>query len=163
MRQKHSDQKFVCFHCQAIFTTTNGFYKHKRSHFNLPYACSHCTKRFQFPKQLTNHMVTPTRRRDQLYKCLHCDRIFIQNKTMLVHAKTHNDQFKCQKPYCSTPEKIYNSKGNLAQHERGEHGPGWLAECAQHFKWKSLYYRHIRKCKDCKAIRKQKKDRYHFL
>ena len=62
MRQKHSDQKFVCFHCQATFTTTNGLYKHERSHYNLPYACSHCSKRFLFPKQLTTHMVTHTRR-----------------------------------------------------------------------------------------------------
>ena len=162
MRTVHTNQKFVCFHCSRVFTSDSALYKHERSHFNLPYGCTHCTKCFQFPGQIETHMKVHTRK--AMYKCLHCPRLFANNKIMLVHAKTHNETFKCDQPNCPTPDKEYNSKGNLAQHIRGEHGEGWVTPCGKTCKWKSLYYRHMKNCDKCKKLCKEaKKARYHFL
>ena len=162
MRTKHKDKKFQCFHCDREFISDSALYKHERSHFNLPYGCSHCPKRFQFPGQIEAHLKVHTKK--EMYKCLHCPRLFTTNKIMLVHAKTHNESFKCTQPNCPTPDKEYNSKGNLAQHIRGEHGKGWLTPCGKTCKWKSLYHRHIKKCDDCiDLLEKAKKARYHFL
>ena len=58
---------------------------------------------------------------------------------------------------CPTPEKVYNSKGSLAQHIRGVHGEGWVAFCGDQLKWKGKYHRHLNKCTKCGAINKQAK------
>ena len=162
MKTVHKDEKFICFHCNRSFSCETALYKHERSHFNLPYGCSHCSKRFQFPGQIENHMKVHTQK--ELYKCLHCPRLFTTNKIMLIHSKTHSEKYKCDQPNCPTPDREYNSKANLRQHIRGEHGEGWVAPCGKQCKWKSMYNRHIKKCDTCIALRaKAKKERYHFL
>ena len=99
-----------------------------------------------------------------LYKCLHCERSFTTNLSMMTHAKTHFEKFTCPHKNCSTPDKVYNSKGNLKQHIRGEHGDGWTAFCGEKIKWKSKYNRHIKKCTKCLKLKeKQTKKRYHFM
>ena len=162
IKQKHDDAKHICFHCSRTFDSENGLYKHERSHYNLPYGCSQCQKRFQFPYQVSAHLKVHTQK--NLYKCLHCPKEFTTNLNMKTHAKTHFDKFTCTHNDCKDSEKVYTSKGNLSQHIRGEHGPGWKAFCGEHIKWKSKYNRHINKCTECQQIReKKKKQRYHFL
>ena len=164
MRSKHPNNKFVCFQCNSSFDCDVSLYRHERSHYNLPYGCSVCEKRFQFPYQIKSHMKTHTRKNSELIPCLHCKRKFVTNANMLQHAKTHNEKFYCDYKNCPTPDKAYNSKGNLSQHIRGLHGKGWIAPCGDVFKWKGKYHRHLNKCDKCDDLRKKtKKERYHFL
>ena len=72
IKQKHDDAKHICFHCSRTFDSENGLYKHERSHYNLPYGCSQCQKRFQFPYQVSARLKVHTQK--NLYKCLHCPR-----------------------------------------------------------------------------------------
>ena len=162
VKTDHKDCKFICFHCDRTFDSDNALYKHERSHYNLPYGCSNCDRRFQFPYQVKAHMKVHTQK--NLYKCLHCERSFTTNLSMKTHAKTHFEKFTCPHKQCSTPDKVYNSKGNLQQHIRGEHGQGWTAFCGEKIKWKSKYNRHIKNCLECLKIKKQKvQKRYHFM
>ena len=161
VRKKHKNSKFICFHCDRTFDSDNALYKHERSHYNLPYGCPECDKRFQFPYQVKTHMKVHTQK--NLYQCLHCKRKFTTNLSMLTHAKTHFEKWTCLHKDCITSDKKYNSEYNLKQHTRGKHGKGWTALCGDHFKWKSKYNRHLKKCLECIALRKQKdKKRYHF-
>ena len=121
----------------------------------LKHACSDCGKRFQFPKQRDVHMKVHTK--TDLYPCLHCDRKFTLNSTMLIHAKTHNTSLQCE--LCPiTNKKWYNSRYALGQHVQGMHKGGWDSFCGKNFKWKSKYSQHLKKCDTCEAeqIRKQK-------
>ena len=139
IKEKHKDAKHICFHCLRTFDSENGLYKHERSHYNLPYGCSQCDRRFQFPYQVTAHLKVHTQK--NLYKCLHCPKEFTTNLNMKTYAKTHFDKFKCTHKDCKDSEKVYTSKGNLSQHVRGEHEGGWTAYCGEHIKWKSKYNR----------------------
>ena len=162
VKETHPDEKLACFHCDKKFELPTSLYKHERSHYNLKYGCSECEKRFQFPYQAKSHMKIHSKK--SLFPCLHCTRQFTTNANMLVHAKTHNEVFKCTQENCPTPDKIFNSKGNLDQHIRGQHGPGWQALCGFSCKWKSKYNRHLEHCEECPKLRAEvKKKRYHFL
>ena len=125
---KHPDKPFKCEHCAAILTMPNGLFKHQCSHMYLKHACSDCGKRFQFPKQRDVHMkVHP---KTDLYPCLHCDRKFTLNSTMLIHTKTHNTSLQCE--LCPiTNEKRYNSRYALGQHVQGMHKGGWDSFCSK--------------------------------
>ena len=87
VKKDHKDCKFICFHSDRTFDSDNALYKHERSHYNLPYGCSNCDRRFQFPYQVKAHMKVHTQK--NLYKCLHCERSFTTNLSMMTHAKTH--------------------------------------------------------------------------
>ena len=49
MKEKHPDVKFQYQHCPKVYDTYNACYKHEYKHFQLPYKCHHCDKRFLFP------------------------------------------------------------------------------------------------------------------
>ena len=67
---------------------------------------------------------------------------------MLVHADTDSGKvYSCKKCNHST-----NTRYNLRQHIRGQHGPGWTTKCGEHFKWAPKMHRHTGKCKKCKAV-----------
>ena len=51
---------FKCDKCNKWFATQNGQYKHYRSHSFGKYACSICSKWFQFPKNLTDTKLLTT-------------------------------------------------------------------------------------------------------
>ena len=118
-----------------------------------------CGKCFQFSKQkkIHEHIHTKT----GLYRCLHCDRHFTLNSTMLVHAATHNTSIQCE--LCpKTSDKRYNSTYALALHTQRMHGPRWTSVCHINFKWKSAYTWHIKKCDTCQAAKEQER-KQHYL
>ena len=60
-KQKKSvtlDLIFKCTKCNKHFATQNGQYKHYRTHSLGKYVCTICKKRFQYPKNLTDHKAT---------------------------------------------------------------------------------------------------------
>ena len=161
MKEKHPSDSFICEYCQKSLSTSNGLFKHQRSHLYLKHVCDVCNKRFQFPGQKKKHMKVHTK--TGLYRCLHCPNEYTTNSGMLEHAACHNTALKCELCPVST-EKTYNSKYALAQHTRGMHEGGWTAPCGENYKWKSRYNRHLKDCDDCKLYRKVKnKQRYLFI
>ena len=161
MKEKHPNDLFQCEYCDKTMESSNGLFKHQRSHLYLKHVCEVCERWFQFPGQKSRHMKIHTQK--DLFPCLHCPKKYTTNSGMLEHAKTHTTSLQCELCPKST-KKRYNNKYSLAQHTKGMHGGGWTAPCKANFKWKSRYSRHLSTCEKCKQIRKQqKKERYHFI
>ena len=161
MKEKHPNDLFQCEYCDKTMESSNGLFKHQRSHLYLKHVCEVCDRRFQFPGQKSRHMKIHTQK--DLFPCLHCPKKYTTNSGMLEHAKSHTTSLQCE--LCpKTTEKCYNTKYSLAQHTKGMHGGGWTAPCNHNFKWKSRYSRHLSTCEECKQIWKQwKKEHYHFI
>ena len=158
MKEEHPDSPYQCDFCPKTLLSANGLFKHQRSHQYLKHQCDECGKWFQFPGQLKKHMKLHTKQ--NMYPCLHCDRQFTDNSTMLIHTRTHNTALKCKLCPKNT-EKTYNSQYTLDQHQRGMHSDGWTSFCGE--KWKSKYSRLLKKCTKCAGEReRRKKARYLF-
>ena len=161
MSDKHPDEQVPCRYCGKLFQTTNGLFKHERSHLYLNHKCQQCSYKAQFPYQLQQHQRTHTQQ--NMWMCAHCDKVFACKSSRNTHEQGHNINLKCQQCPEDT-KKTFSSQTALNQHIRGQHGPGWTTFCQQTYKWKSKFSRHNSECKQCikyKADLKLK--RYAFL
>ena len=159
---EHKDSQFKCDFCDHFFESSNGLFKHQRSHQYLKYSCDLCGHKTQFPYQMKSHRKTHSK--TDLYGCSLCTRQFASKSSMVSHEKTHTTRIQCDQ--CpADKKKVFTSENSFRLHNRGMHGPGWTSKCGQHFKWKSKYTRHKHgDCKVCsKDIADSKLERYSFL
>ena len=157
----HADTQYKCDFCDTYFESSNGLFKHERSHLYLKYKCDVCLKLFQFPYQLAAHKTQHTGLRK--HQCSMCEKKFGSKCAKVFHEKSHNVHLKCDLCPKSTEKEFSNSVA-LGQHQRGMHGPGWTAFCGDNFKWKSKYTRHRSTCKRCIKHKADKKlARFSFL
>ena len=161
-RDQHPNDLLKCDFCASTFESSNGLFKHERSHLYMKYKCDACGRLFQFPYQLNIHSVQHTGL--GRHQCTQCTRTFGSKCSRVFHERSHNVQIKCDLcPMSST--KIYNNQVAVNQHKRGMHGPGWTTTCGINYKWKSRYQRHNKSdCKKCIQNKAQRKlDRFSFL
>ena len=160
-KEDHPDAKMVCEVCKKQFSTYNAWYKHKQQHFQLPHECSFCSKKFQFPYLLKQHMGTHI---DELkFPCAvsGCTKKFSNKDAEKQHRETH---YKDQKQYfcneCPETEdkKDYATAQSLRQHITGEHGPGYKSFCGQKFKWPIERNQHQKVCETCKEEERKNLD-----
>lgn len=145
LRQYHPTFHYTCKYCNRKYQTYNGWYKHEAQHRPSKWVCEFCGKELQFQKQLSTHRKTHTGK--NLYPCTHCGKTYTTNLLMKRHAVEHTGStFQCDQ--CAYSGK---TPGALHQHQKGEHGPGWIALCGWPFKWPSKRNRHQRHCQQCKA------------
>ena len=144
-QEKHSHDLFKCEFCQSDFKSSNGLFKHERSHEYLKHSCTFCSKKFQFPYQLEHHKRQHTGMGH--IGCTKCPKTFGAKCSRDFHEKTHRVSMKCQLcPMLST--KTFPSNITLNLHVKGIHGPGWDTPCGEkHYKWKSSYTHHVLNCK----------------
>ena len=161
MAEQHPGVSMPCRHCGTLFMTTNGLFKHERSHFYLKHQCDTCGFKVQFPYQLAQHKKTHTK--NNLWMCGLCERSFACKSSRTSHEKTHGVELKC--PDCpDETKKRFSSETALKQHAKGQHGPGWNTYCGKNYKWKSKFSRHNGCCTTCLQNRAQLKlKRYTFL
>ena len=146
MNNDHPDEALQCDKCNASYASPYGLFKHIRSHRYMKYKCDVCKRHFQFPYQINDHLKTHTG--SNLYPCKNCDKKFASRSSAKGHEKSHDLKLKC--PACpDTTTKRYHSQVSLNIHSRGMHGEGWYSPCRKNCKWKSMYARHIKKCKVC--------------
>ena len=161
MAEQHPGQSMPCKYCGSLFVTTNGLFKHERSHIYLKHPCDSCSYKAQFPYQLQHHRRTHTK--ENLWNCANCDRVFACKSSHTSHERIHGVELKCPE-YPEDTKKTFSSETALNQHKRGQHGPGWDTYCQKNYKWKSKYSRHNGSCKTCIQHRAQLKlKRYNFL
>ena len=161
-RAQHPNDAFKCEFCPSLFRSSNGLFKHERSHLYMKYKCDTCYRFFQFPYQLKIHTVQHTGIGH--HQCTQCTRTFGSKCSRVFHERSHNVQIKCDLcPMSCT--KIYNNQVAVNQHKRGMHGPGWTTTCGENYKWKSRYQLHNKSdCKKCIQNKAQRKlDRFSFL
>ena len=161
MQEQHPKDALQCERCSAQFSSPNGLFKHMRSHSYMKYKCDLCGHRFQFPYQINDHVKTHSGK--DLYGCSLCEKEFASRSSCKAHERSHGVQFKCSA--CpDTTTKTYSSTTSLNIHKRGMHGEGWYSPCGQNCKWKSMYARHIKKCKTCiKKLADFRLNRYNFM
>ena len=56
LKTKHPNDLFQCEYCNKTMESSNGLFKHQRSHLYLKHACEVCNRQFQFPGQKSRHM-----------------------------------------------------------------------------------------------------------
>ena len=94
MKAKHPNDLFQCEYCYKTMESSNGLFKHQRSHLYLKHVCEVCERPFQFPGQKSRHMKIHTQK--DLFPCLHCTKKYTTNSGMLEHAKTHTTSLQCE-------------------------------------------------------------------
>ena len=148
-QSKHPKFPFKCAFCSGDFQSNNSLFKHERWHEYMKYLCIVCSKRFQFPYQLTTHQTVHTGL--HRHKCNSCDKTFGSKCSRDFHQKTHGVELHCD--LCpKTSEKTFSNDVALKQHQRGIHGPGWTTPCGAYKKWKSACGKHLKECKKCMKI-----------
>ena len=109
-QSRHLKVPFKCAFCSGDFQSPNGLFKHERSLEYMKYLCIVCSKRFQFPYQLTTHQTVHTGPESK------CSRDF--------HQKTHSVQLHCD--LCpKTSEKTFSNDVALKQHQK-RYAWSWL-------------------------------------
>ena len=161
MKEDHQDEALQCDKYNASYASPNGLFKHIRSHRYMKYKCDLCKRHFQFPYQINDHLKTHTG--SNLYPCNNCNKKFASRSSAKAHEKSHDVELKC--PACpDMTTKRYHSQVSLNIHSCGMHSEGWYAPCGKSCKWKSMYARHIKKCKVCiKKIVDFWLNRYDFM
>ena len=130
----------MCKHCGVTFATENGCYKHEKAHAFKKHVCGTCNKSFPYPDLLTSHEGIHVK--TGLSRCTNCPKIFMENRNMLAHQRTHHEVFSCNMCQCT-----FHSKPTLDQHVRGCHGPGWPTPCGQSVDWPRKLSSHKHSCK----------------
>lgn len=145
LQDKHPTYRFECRYCGSKYSTANACYKHEKNHEPKQFQCEYCDKEYTYISEWRVHRRTHTQ--VGLIPCTNCDKTFTTNRSMLRHAVVHQGQrYTCDK--CPNFETY--TPGGLHQHEKGEHGPGWVAKCGIKFKWPSKRRRHEKHCDECK-------------
>ena len=82
---------------------------------STPFPCSTCSKTFGNNQLLKSHMKTHTQ--SSQFPCTHegCEKSFPSKGRLNSHLKTHDPKNEVQCQYCP---KTFNSKKNLAPHEK---------------------------------------------
>ena len=129
----HADEKhFRCPRCRLLFYSLNGLKKHKLTHPELisssvvkkilvtpeqpMHKCSKCEKTFTTQDELTRHMASHSRKKQQ--KCAYCDMTFRGSYELKLHSYTHTGE----KPYkCKWCNKAFNRPNTLSKHELLHH------------------------------------------
>ena len=93
MAEQHPGQSMPCKYCGSLFITTNGPFKHERSHIYLKHPCDSCSYKAQFPYQLQQHRRSHTK--ENLWSCANCDRVFACKSSRTSHERTHGVELKC--------------------------------------------------------------------
>ena len=148
----HPDLTFKCSHCDKIYATSNGLWKHTNKHFAPRHPCpwENCNRKCYFESELKTHMKTHTQ--EGLIQCTWrgCLKKFVSNKSMYGHLESHNDRTF----YCEDCDSIFQTKYNYKQHMVGKHpekieNAGLQAKCGACFKWPEERARHQESCAEC--------------
>ena len=108
----HKGSPYKCDFCSSSFTSSNGLFKHERSHQYMRYRCDLCGHRMQFPYQMKAHQRTHSH--TGLIKCDLCDKHFASDSSKNAHQKSHATQITCDQ----CPEKKDQKCSHLQTHLR---------------------------------------------
>ena len=152
LKEQHPDFHFRCAHCPKQYATYNAKYKYEHKHFELPYVCHFCDKRFLFPALHQKHENQHTGK--GLIPCTwpKCKVQLSCNDAFKQHIVTHTDQ--CFN--CTECDKDFNTDSILKQHLKGALGDRFISLCCSSFDWSDKRNNHQEKCKECLLFKYEK-------
>lgn len=110
------DVKFetaFCKECSKVFKNPYQLKIHQQS-VHRSYKCKKCSRGFKNEKELLLHM--DRHKKEELFRCQHCNKTFTNNTNMRRHEKLHLSAIKTFG--CGTCGKTFSQKTNLQRHEK---------------------------------------------
>lgn len=134
---------YLCGECGKSLCDYRSLSRHKMTHSEeRPHGCRVCGRRFKLPWTLRQHEKIHTDR-ERSYLCDVCCKMFLTNKQLQIHLRTHTNE----KPYrCAECGKGFTTRGPLTIHMRVHTGetPYRCPDCGWSFKRKLHLDNHMR-------------------
>lgn len=89
------------------------------------YSCKYCKSIFLD----SQHMNSCDCRKNHVYRCKQCKKVFPSRMELYNHAKGHINKLNCKKFKCRLCENSYSSQAELNQHSRSKHTENVLYRC----------------------------------
>lgn len=144
--QAHSRKRYPCSECVKVFKTLWALKDHKeRLHSAKKIKCPKCPRMVSTERLLQRHddrdhraaicklcfIQFPSKtalklhmNRHGQYKCLVCEKLFVNRQSFQVHMKTCGKEEAKQRVYCDICNQSYNWKNALRTHLKIKHGFG---------------------------------------
>lgn len=115
--------RHACSICSKCFNTPGKLNQHMFSHTGeKPFVCSHCSKAFSSKFKLVRHILIHSDLRQ--YRCTVCDRTFHRKDHLKNHSKVHSPvkrRFKCDRSDCNKEySSILSYRKHMAVHSAQE-------------------------------------------
>jgi uncharacterized Zn-finger protein len=125
------EKPFACPHCSMRFNQSGSLNEHIRTHTGeKPFACTHCSMRFNQSGSLNEHIRTHTG--EKPFACTHCSMRFNQSGSLNEHIRMHTGE----KPFaCTHCSMRFSHSGSLKRHLRMHTGekPFACTHCSMRF------------------------------
>lgn len=105
--------------CEKTFKRRYVLLEHVKLHINPDqYACPNCQKRFSTKRHLSDHIVLHIPEEDREFQCQQCLKRYATRARLIVHQKSHNEEFSYPCPYC---EKSFRQEVIMKSHIKSVH------------------------------------------
>lgn len=152
-----------CTLCSKCFNTPGKLNQHMFSHTGeKPFVCNHCSKAFSSKFKLVRHILIHSDLRQ--YRCTVCDRTFHRKDHLKNHSKVHSPvkrRFKCDRADCAKEySSILSYRKHIAVHS-AEEGNLECKICGKHFETKEETLFHLKVHAGSRSLKTPADRKYH--
>lgn len=152
-----------CTLCSKCFNTPGKLNQHMFSHTGeKPFVCSHCSKAFSSKFKLVRHILIHSDLRQ--YRCTVCDRTFHRKDHLKNHSKVHSPvkrRFKCDRADCTKEySSILSYRKHIAVHS-AEEGNLECKICSKRFETKEETLFHLKVHAGSRSLKTPADRKYH--
>ncbi|XP_030041308.2 zinc finger protein 354C [Manduca sexta] len=113
------ERPFQCHECPAAYTSYSALVRHVKKHSDEQYICDHCQRSFKMKAALVAHM--DTHRAVRKFGCDLCERRFAQKQALQLHVDRVHRNLPPPHA-CQICPKRYPRMSLLKTHMKNEHG-----------------------------------------
>ena len=139
------ENKYPCQYCDRSYQTAESFLRHwtvAHSRAKGDYTCPQCDKKFDYKKNLANHLKFHDN--PKVFACKKCDRSFTSKSSLIYHMQTHTASLLT----CPTCQKTFKSSRGFRYHQSMHEGvTDYLCDdCGSGFvtRQKLMYHRRLK-------------------
>ncbi|XP_065200307.1 zinc finger protein PLAG1-like [Planococcus citri] len=158
-----SKSRHVCNTCSKSFNTPGKLNQHMYSHTGeKPFVCSHCSKAFSSKFKLVRHILIHSDLRQ--YRCTICEKTFHRKDHLKNHSKVHSPvkrRFKCDREDCNKEySSILSYRKHIAVHS-AEEGNLECKICGKKFETKEDTLFHLKVHAGSRSLKTPADRKYH--